>query len=304
MNVPKSPWLPDKTAGSGGIVRFEPQATKSKDAKLDAVIEYAQRMKDWPLLERAVEQKVEEQAEFVRWWRDNVSVNHGAGRGKKVAESGTFLVDQAQELTGITKFQVSKWAKRLKDRAKYRAGLFGVAWKRAMGEMVGSDHIQQLTISNEHYTPERYIEAARHVLGDIDLDPATSLKANQIVRAARYFTANDDGLTKQWFSRVWLNPPYGGLSGAFIDKLMQELAAESVTAAIVLVNAHCTDTAWFQPLFDGVLCFTNHRINFYGDDDRSGSTHGSVFAYFGDKRESFAATFSQFGAVVERASGS
>lgn len=281
---------------TGEIVSFEPQATKTKDAKLDAVIEYAQRMKDWPLLERAVEQKIEEQAEFVQWWRDNVQ---SQGRKPRENSVSAFSVEQLEELTGIRQPQVAKWSKRLQDREKYRAGLFGVAWKRAMGEMVGSDHIRQ-TISNEHYTPEKYIQAARHVLGAIDLDPATSLKANQVVRAGRYFTANDDGLTQQWFGRVWLNPPYGGLSGAFIAKLVQEIAAESVTAAIVLVNAHCTDTAWFQPLFDGLLCFTDHRINFYGDNDRSGSTHGSVFAYFGDKREYFAEVFSQFGAVVSR----
>lgn len=62
---------------------FDPRKTKTKDAKLDAVIEYAKRVQEWPLLEQAVDQKIEEQAEFVRWWSDNIGVNHGAGRGRK-----------------------------------------------------------------------------------------------------------------------------------------------------------------------------------------------------------------------------
>jgi hypothetical protein len=47
-------------AGPTHALRREVQAT--------AVIEYAQRVKDWPLLEQAVEAKIEEQAEFVEWW--------------------------------------------------------------------------------------------------------------------------------------------------------------------------------------------------------------------------------------------
>lgn len=50
--------------------RFDPQTAKLKASKTTAVIEHAQRVKDWPLLEQAVEAKIEEQAEFVGWWRD------------------------------------------------------------------------------------------------------------------------------------------------------------------------------------------------------------------------------------------
>jgi hypothetical protein len=72
--------------------------------------------------------------------------------------------------------------------------------------------------SNEWYTPARYIEAARDVLGGIDLDPASCAAANEIVRATTYFTKDDDGLRQSWRidgrpSRAWLNPPYGYLDG-------------------------------------------------------------------------------------------
>ncbi len=75
-----------------------------------------------PLLERAVEQKLADQEDFVNWWRESVR-----GKGKKAnSQDRRYFVDSAEELTGITKQQVSKWAKRLQDREKYRAQLFGV----------------------------------------------------------------------------------------------------------------------------------------------------------------------------------
>jgi len=56
----------------------------------------------------------------------------------------------------------------------------------------------------EYYTPVEIIEAARRVMGGIDLDPASSENANRIVRATRIFTAQDDGLSQPWNGRVWL----------------------------------------------------------------------------------------------------
>ncbi len=65
--------------------------------------------------------------------------------------------------------------------------------------------------SAEHYTPSSIVESARLVLGSIDLDPASSEEANQIVKATRFFTCEDNGFTRPWSGRVFLNPP-GGLS--------------------------------------------------------------------------------------------
>jgi hypothetical protein len=82
---------------------------------------------------------------------------------------------------------------------------------------------------------------------------------------------------------------------------MAEMAEGKVCAAIALVNSNATDTEWFQPLFDGHLCFTRGRIDFYGDGGRSGSTNGSVLAYFGRRPDLFVARFSAFGSVLVRA---
>jgi ParB-like chromosome segregation protein Spo0J len=155
---------------------------------------------------------------------------------------------------------------------------------------------------NEWYTPARYLDAARGVLGGIDLDPASSPMANEIVQAAAFHTQTDDGLEQAWKGRVWLNPPYGDLPGKFVAKLVEEYEAGNVSAAVALVNSHCTDTGWFQPLWDYLLCFTDHRIDFgsAGREKTSTSTHGSVFAYLGPDPRAFVEAFSEFGAVVRR----
>ncbi len=158
------------------------------------------------------------------------------------------------------------------------------------------------TNTNEWYTPAEYIGAARRVMGGIDLDPASCEEANATVQAAQFYSEADPGLGHEWKGRVWLNPPYGRLAGDFVVRLASEYRAGNVTAGVTLVNAHCTDTAWFRPLWDGHLCFTYGRLNFgAGTDRRSGSTHGSVFAYLGPDPAAFAAEFARYGAVVRRA---
>lgn len=156
---------------------------------------------------------------------------------------------------------------------------------------------------NEWYTPKKYLDAARKVLGNIDLDPASSAAANRIVKAKKYYTADDDSLNTTWNGSVWLNPPYGRLAGNFARKLVVEHEAGNVKAAIILVNAHCTDTDWFQGLWDHLLCFTDHRIDFdsAGREKPNSSTHGSVFVYMGRRNTAFIKEFATFGAVVKRA---
>lgn len=167
-------------------------------------------------------------------------------------------------------------------------------------QLLNGEAVQQ-SITNEWYTPAKYIDAARAVLGGFDLDPASCAEANETVKAERYFTASDDALHTEWHGRVWLNPPYGRLAGHFVVYLDTQHEIGNITSAITLVNAHCTDTAWFQPLWDHTLCFTDHRIDFSaGTEARSGSTHGSVFAYLGPDHDGFAREFGQFGAILRR----
>lgn len=69
--------------------------------------------------------------------------------------------------------------------------------------------VQHLSASFEHYTPVEVIEAARTVLGKIDLDPASCKQAQKLVKAGKWYGLPADGLAANWFGNVFLNPPGG-----------------------------------------------------------------------------------------------
>lgn len=85
--------------------------------------------------------------------------------------------------------------------------------------------------SPEWYTPLPFIEAAREVMGGIDLDPASHEEANRNVKATRYLTEQDNGLTCQWHGRIFLNPP-GGFVNEFWFRLLHEFQAAHVSEAV------------------------------------------------------------------------
>lgn len=155
----------------------------------------------------------------------------------------------------------------------------------------------------EWYTPAVYIEAARQLMGGIDIDPASNELANTIVQATTYYDQHTNGFTKRWPGRVWLNPPYGYdgpkcNQARWSQRLIEQYQAGITTEAILLVNAK-TEAKWFQPLYDYLMCFTHHRIHFYGIDGNGAQpTQGSAFIYFGRQERRFAEIFGQFGAVV------
>ena len=68
----------------GEIAAFSPRTTKVQQAKLDAMITLAGKIHDWPLLERAIDAKIAEQAQFVAWY--DSSVPRGRPEKEKVTE--------------------------------------------------------------------------------------------------------------------------------------------------------------------------------------------------------------------------
>lgn len=163
--------------------------------------------------------------------------------------------------------------------------------------------------SNEWYTPAQYIEAARAVMGGIDLDPASNEYAQLTVKAGDWMgpehTEYIDGLQFEWNGNVWLNPPYGVIdgesqTGIWARQLISEYDAGRVQQAIFLCNA-VTDRQWFQQLWRFPICFTNHRIKFETQDGTPQQpVNGNAFVYLGENAVRFARIFSRFGVVVSR----
>lgn len=159
-------------------------------------------------------------------------------------------------------------------------------------------HVAHNSGENEWYTPPEYIEAARAVMGNIDLDPASTEKANEIVQADAFYTKEDDGLSKEWQGKVWMNPPYASsLIKQFTAKLATHLNSGDVPEAIVLVN-NATETNWFNRLVSqcDCVCFPKGRVRFINPRGNPGAPlQGQAVLYAGDNTDSFIATFKQFG---------
>lgn len=161
-------------------------------------------------------------------------------------------------------------------------------------------HVLNNSGDNEWYTPEQYVEAARAVMGGIDLDPASSEAANAVVKAEKFYAMADNGLSKNWAGRTFMNPPYAQpLVQQFCEKLCAHVVAGQVTDAIVLVN-NATETQWFQALLSvaSAVCFPAGRIRFWQPNKQLGAPlQGQAMIYYGEKRGDFKHHFKQFGAI-------
>lgn len=163
-------------------------------------------------------------------------------------------------------------------------------------------HVSFNAGNNEWYTPAEYIDAAYAVMGEIDLDPASSEIANQTVGAKKYFTIEDDGLKMDWYGNVWMNPPYASdLIGRFCTKLVYHAVAGDIKDAIVLVN-NATETNWFYSLIEiaSAVVFTKGRVRFLDPEGNPGAPlQGQAIIYIGENINSFIDNFSEFGWVAE-----
>lgn len=113
---------------------------------------------------------------------------------------------------------------------------------------------QGVMLKDEWLTPPEILRA----LGPFDLDPCSPI-ARPWPTAAVHYTIADDGLSREWIGRVWLNPPYGPHTGVWLEKL----ACHGTGTALIFAR---TETeAWHQwvwPIASSIL-FLAGRINFH-----------------------------------------
>jgi hypothetical protein len=148
--------------------------------------------------------------------------------------------------------------------------------------------------TEDWYTPPGIIERARAVLGNIDLDPASSAVAQQWIAAERYYTA--DVPHGQWAGRVWLNPPFDD-TPAWVDRLEAAYDAGDVTAAVLLVNS-APGYVWWEELWRRrPVCMLRERLSFYTADGTPGgqAKKGTTIAYYGPDVARFVAGFRDLG---------
>lgn len=96
------------------------------------------------------------------------------------------------------------------------------------------------------------------ILGEFDLDPCAS-KNRYFDIGKTNFTIDDDGLSKEWHGRVFMNPPYGRDLPKWLKKM-----AESRCSGLALVFTRTDTKAFHDYVFkycSGIF-FIKGRIKF------------------------------------------
>jgi phage N-6-adenine-methyltransferase len=289
---------------AGKLSKYNPERGLKTIAVAEAAVKHYARAKDAGKLSEAIRAKLTAQAEFVLWWDTQVEKQQGSrGVGKKVASQIGDATFRAGDNGLPDRQTISRWRKKLNDPDRFETAYEqAVAKYRKLLEFDTTAHVGHNSGENEWYTPAEYIEAARIVMGGIDLDPATSDAANRVVKAAQIFTESDDGLTEQWDGRVWMNPPYAQpLISTFCEKLAESVRVGTVTQACALVN-NATETQWFRALVDvsAVICFPTGRVRFWSPSKESATPlQGQAVLYAGANVSVFTEHFSAFGWIAD-----
>ncbi|SIQ14215.1 DNA N-6-adenine-methyltransferase [Marinobacterium stanieri] len=147
-----------------------------------------------------------------------------------------------------------------------------------MSGFFGTEVVRSPIKSVEWYTPQWVFDA----LGlQFDLDPSSPHDMETAVPANTKYTVFDDGLSKQWHGRVWLNPPYGKETPAWMGRMIDH------GHGIALVFSR-TDTTWCQAAMRSAtaMLFIQGRIQFVPGHEnqhkKSRSGAGTVMFAWGD----------------------
>jgi phage N-6-adenine-methyltransferase len=132
--------------------------------------------------------------------------------------------------------------------------------------------------SDEFGTPGEFHRPIADAVGGFDLDPAAGAEDSPL--ASTRYTKEDDGLSKEWFGTVWLNPPFSEKE-TWLRRAVAEVNAGRVGLAVVLLPVD-TSTQWFHEYAAtaDALCFIEGRLSFVGGDRNP--NFGVMIAAFGD----------------------
>lgn len=112
--------------------------------------------------------------------------------------------------------------------------------------------------------------------GNFDLDPCAY--PGHITATTRW---HENGDTKKWFGRVWLNPPYSD-----VKKWLDMLCEHGNGIALVFAR---TDTRWAQEHFKcaSQIFFIKGRIKFLNAkfEEKANAGHGNMFLNYGPKQD-------------------
>jgi len=146
-----------------------------------------------------------------------------------------------------------------------------------MGKGIGGHTKTYRGKSDDWITPKFIFDA----LGEFDLDPCASL-TQPWTSAKQSFTLLNDGLSKDWLDRVWLNPPYGPETSKWLSKLANH------NNGIALVFARTETKMFFRYVWPKAhsLLFIEGRLFFHYPDGKKGEDNAggpSVLIAYGQE---------------------
>ena len=248
-------------------------------------------------------------------------------QGKRTDVQGTLDEELAAATSDspVTRFSISEFAALgipgLSSHvtvAKYRR-----AWQVAMEEGRAAEPVQGRPVDlpdmewpkgegggsaatadreGDWQTPQAIVEAARKALGGtIELDPASTARANKTVGAAKIWTAAQDGLSKQWHGTVFLCPPaHQPELTQFCMLLATEHASGRVPAAVAVLPADpSSDHVQNLGAIASGVAFPRGKLRFWHPDreEGSGPARACMIFYLGHEPGGFHSAFSEFGMV-------
>jgi hypothetical protein len=205
--------------------------------------------------------------------------------------SGPFIRKVLDMYPGLNRVQ------RHRDSVPIRGPTGGTAYTRVLFSM-----------ENDRYgTPTYILRCVRRVLGAIDLDPFSEVLFNLGVRAARFYSRDDNGLDRRnspWWGRVFLNPPGGktasgeSISGLALARAIYEWRHMTMVAAIVLLKA-AVGYEWFNQVYQFPRCWLYSRPSFNdpNNSENGCAPVGYVAVYMGSAPLVFKQVFSSIGHV-------
>ena len=143
-------------------------------------------------------------------------------------------------------------------------------------------HYQKTEASDIWATPQAIVDS----LGRFDLD-ACALPTN--AKCERFYTPEENSLTKNWGGRVWCNPPY---SQPLLYQFCTKMAEHG--NGILLIFARTGNKVWQEIIFpkaDAVL-FLRKRIKFLLPDGTPGGSAGCDSALIAFGKENVDALWS------------
>jgi hypothetical protein len=190
------------------------------------------------------------------------------------------------ELGAIPRVDSSDWlptGARRKSPAQLEIPLSSDPW---------ADLATSVVMEGDFYTHPIIIEAARLAMGRIDLDPASCTEANRVVDASQFFGAKENGLHKDWWGNVWVNPPFGSWREHWTPKLIHEWESGRVDQICALASTRAITAQGFHAIVKGAnavwIAYGRHR--FWGP--KAGEPdEGHVVFYFGARVSAFREAF-------------